>query len=206
MWGQLLTGVLKAMAASGGDAAQGGQQSLPGQEAAPDATGMTNTIMQGQPQGIALAQQQNAMQPRRSVSGMPAFQEMPQEDQSVLPPLAGPDGVNMGNMTPMGGDPGMQDPLTWQNPGVQSSPVGAQSAGFGGGQSVQPPRALDPKTGQPMTSPQASWGQLLNPMGGTRDNPNALVRMGEGYNSGGLVGALGYLLTDMSKKQSPNGF
>lgn len=52
--------------------------------------------------------------------------------------------------------------------------------------------------GQPMQT-TASMGDLFNPIG-TIANPNAFLRMANGYEQGGLLGALGYLLTDMNQQ------
>lgn len=49
------------------------------------------------------------------------------------------------------------------------------------------------------TQQKTNWGQLFNPIG-TASEPNALVRLGVGYNQGGLLGSLGYLLTDMTRQ------
>lgn len=54
---------------------------------------------------------------------------------------------------------------------------------------------------QPQQKGPTDWGQLFNPVG-TAMEPNALVRAGVGYNQGGLIGSLGYLLTDMTRKNN----
>ena len=66
----------------------------------------------------------------------------------------------------------------------------------------QQPRDYPPQnTAKPMSFGQ-QMGNLLQGSNGFGDGPNALVRLGEGYNRGGLIGALGYLLTDMSNKSA----
>lgn len=44
------------------------------------------------------------------------------------------------------------------------------------------------------------WSSLFN-VTGNMSSPNMFTKMGVGYNEGGLMGALGYLLTDMNKEQ-----
>lgn len=181
MWQQLLGSMLTS-----GGMGQGGGQSqapLPGQEARNmDLSGLIQAMGQPQPQSGAIGIPQQQAQ-----SGM------------VLPPK--PSGQEFGTtgMPPSldAALAGMQDPTTMNvNPAQQSMPINGQ---------VQRQPASQGATGVPNPGQAGGmgqgidWGSLLNPVG-TRDAPNALVRMGEGYNSGGLIGALGYLLTDMSRQ------
>lgn len=70
------------------------------------------------------------------------------------------------------------------------------------------PPMMPPQQMQQPQEPQAQggspWSGLLNPTG-TFNNPNMFTRAGLGYNEGGLMGALGYLLTNMQnqKQQQP---
>lgn len=133
----------------------------------------------------------SAKKPQSQQGGFNPMQGFNQSQVGVgvtppAPMLPGPDGMQMdtGMVLPqkqyMGGGAG--DLV----PGIQAMQTQSQQ-----------PQALG---GRPSFG-GLDWGSLLAP--GTRDAPNALVRMGEGYNSGGLIGALGYLLTDMSKTSQP---
>ena len=51
-------------------------------------------------------------------------------------------------------------------------------------------------------SAERGFNPLNNFFTGTLNNPNALLRLSEGYNRGGLVGALGLLGTDFSKERN----
>jgi len=86
--------------------------------------------------------------------------------------------------------------------------------GSGGGGNYPSPQfggMANPAVGMPsqpaqekQMSSQAppAWGNLLAPVGNLK-NPNAFVKAGVGYDQGGLMGALGYLLTDMSQQGNP---
>jgi len=81
----------------------------------------------------------------------------------------------------------------------QGNMIGAERQG--GGLNLNSGASTQPFTGG-MTNGSTNWGQLFNPMGNATE-PNALVRTSMGYNDGGLLGALGYLLTDMTRKGNP---
>ena len=168
----------------GGGQTQGSQ--IPGQEARNvDLSGLIGALGQQQPQSgaVSLGNQQAQMgvlQPRPT-------------------PYDGPDGVDMGNTTPMA-DPlafgSGQDPMSFQRPGLQKQPVSQQGAATGIPNPAQPQGNPGQAQGQ---GQGVDWGKLMN-FTGTAQEPNALVRAGVGYNQGGLIGALGYLLTDMSRQ------
>jgi hypothetical protein len=124
---------------------------------------------------------------------------VPIDDGMVLQPKGAIQNSQAGDMQPtppQGGFESMPivDAQQTQQMGAGGAPnVGQQFAqqgmGLGGGGQSQ----------QGGGGGGLDWAKLIGG-GGNRDNPNALVRMGEGYNSGGLIGALVYLLTDMSQK------
>ena len=103
-----------------------------------------------------------------------------------LPPLIG--GMGEGVLPPIGaiqpqqGQPPSQSlPM---NGAVQQMPMGAQGQGS-----------------QPQTNPYVDdrrWGGLI---GGDVNHPNGLIRMSQGYENGGLAGAIGYLMSNMDKQQ-----
>lgn len=64
---------------------------------------------------------------------------------------------------------------------------------------ARPAQQMQAKVQQPQGDPR----QLMN-FTGLLDNPNALVRAAGGYNMGGLLGSLGYLLTDMNPNSQGN--
>lgn len=111
-------------------------------------------------------------------------------DGGVLPPAYGD--------VPPGA---MQDPTTWQAP----------SGGQQGGQSFSMPPmqsqpvGLSPNGQQAQPAAPVNWGQMLNPIGGDLNHPNSLVRASAGYEKGGLVGALGYLFSNMDKQPQQPG-
>lgn len=109
--------------------------------------------------------------------------QAPNVDQGpgVLPPrgaIAPPDGIEPFS-SPMPGtttNQGAQFPGSIpMNGTVQQAPVGAQ-----------PPYQDD-----------RSWGGLI---GGDVNHPNGLIRAGQGYHDTGLMGALGYLFSNMDKQ------
>ena len=55
----------------------------------------------------------------------------------------------------------------------------------------------------PMEKPSGDPRNLMN-FTGLLDNPNVLTRLGAGYNMGGLLGALGYAMTDMNPNSTGN--
>lgn len=59
------------------------------------------------------------------------------------------------------------------------------------------------KPQKPLVQPQGSPTNLMN-FSGLLTNPNIFSRLGEGYNRGGLFGALGLALTDMNPNSAAN--
>ena len=96
--------------------------------------------------------------------------------------------------------------MNWQRPQGQApqgqAPIQPQAQSYpaGGGQAM-PPAQPYAQGGAPA---QTGFGDLFNltgaaPMSPSSEqgfDPNMFLRMSEGYNRGGLLGALGMLLTD----------
>ncbi len=202
MWEQLLAGLVKGMGTGqSGQTAPGMAPNNPQQQTGGQG-GITDIVMnllsQSQPKSgaVGLPQQQNQMQGFGSdmVSGQGQASGF-----GLLPPPAGGNPQNdpgglMGNgplidLPPLGGPaPQQQQQQQQEVLPVQSQPMG------GTPQSMQP--GLQQAQGE-----GPNWANMLN-MTGTGTNPNAFTRMGVGYNQGGLMGALGYLLTDLSEKNN----
>ena len=178
----------------------GGGGQIPGQEARNvDMSGLISALGQSQPQSgaIGLPMQQSELQ-----NGMvlPSREFNPQGTPPSLQGIPEPGRIPMSN------------PMDWQNPMQGSMPMNGQvqkqqvsqqggATGIPNSSSSAPPRPIDIATGKPYAAPDqgVDWGKLMN-FTGTATEPNALVRAGVGYNQGGLIGALGYLLTDMSRQ------
>lgn len=217
MWGQLLQGVLAGMA-SGGSA--GGGQSQPGQMSGSSIPGMNAQSpasgAQGGGVGDILMQMLGQAQPRSGAVGLPqqqaqltnaAYTQQPPQDGSagmVLPPKQGLDGYGQ----PMSDIPGLP-PLNGLGGAPQPMGDFNQIPTVGGmPQTIQQPMGGMPdqmvgglQQAQQQQGGGPNWGNMLN-MTGTAQNPNAFTRMGVGYNAGGLMGALGYLLTDLSQQNN----
>jgi hypothetical protein len=165
---------------------------------------ISNMLAQSQPRSGAVGlPQQQAQQLAMTI---PPGQSYPSAGGSGLlpPPLGGdaqtdPMGL-MGNgplidlppLPGMGGAPPAPAPTGIDQGGAEALPIQGQTQrqpmGAQGGQGQQPQGAPD-------------WANMLN-LTGTGTNPNAFTRMGVGYNAGGLMGALGYLLTDLSEQNN----
>ncbi len=178
----------------------------------------------GQPQtmGLAPAQQAAPQQIPNAVPGQTEAVLMGQQQMGQLQqvPEFGTEGTPQSLQTTLGQNNAQIDQMVantpqaefgqFTNPGVLP-PMGAipdqqpiqpvqQSFQAGGGQ--QMPQAQPFQGGQPQA--QAGFGDLFNMTGSAPSspgnengfNPNMFLRMSEGYNRGGLLGALGMLLTD----------
>lgn len=97
--------------------------------------------------------------------------------------------------------------------GFQGLPAGPPDSVGGGGfnqnllqpisaQGAAPQQQQQPVSEQPTAS--EGFSPFSNMFTGSLQNPNGLLRMSEGYNRGGFLGALGMLGTDMSKGQNQN--
>ena len=155
-------------------------------------------------------------QPRSGAVGLPQQQaqqsQVPQPQQpgyGLLPPPAGGN-AQSDPMGMMGNGPLIDlPPLPGMGGAPEVLPVsGGPSAMQQGLQHASGQHNMSdrPTTEQMMGAPGPQgggpeWANMLN-LTGTGTNPNAFTRMGVGYNSGGLMGALGYLLTDLSQKNN----
>jgi hypothetical protein len=168
---------------------QGQGAQIPGQESMNmDLSSLVTALGQGQPRSgaIGLPQQQAQLQtaPLR-----------PNQDFSLVLPDRefGTQGMPPSLANELGPNPYMQDPQAMAPMAMGDMQPQQRQVSQQGATGI-------PSSPQGMAQQGLDWGKLLDLGSGTRDAPNALVRMGEGYNSGGLIGALGYLLTDMSKQ------
>lgn len=157
---------------------QGGGQQKWGQEAPQmldQQTAMTNQSLMLPQERAQMAQQTQQRQQ----------QEQDQYLSQVLPPLGSVEQMVNDTPTPQMG--GTTESLPMQNPGVQQQQMGASGQGL-------------PQQGQQgaqqQGAQQSDWSTMFG-LSGSAQEPNALLRMSEGYNRGGLLGALGMLMTKM---------
>jgi hypothetical protein len=167
---------------------QQGQQQW-GQEAmkqGPQQLGQVNQAMgygtTGMPPSLQQALGQNQPQQFTQDPSFGGYYQGNPADGKVLPPLGQQPASNP--IQPAQQSFGIQ-------PQVQRQPMGMNS---------QPPAGGPPAPNQA----QSSWSDLFNPIGSMptgansqqAPDPNMFLRMSEGYNRGGMLGALGMLLTD----------
>jgi hypothetical protein len=163
-----------------------------------------SNMKQGTGQSVALLGQEarnqdlsgliNMMQGSGSASAAsPALQTQRQTIQTPPQPLSdislGPDGIpiNDGSVLPPTGAINLQQQNAAQ--GTFAQPPQPGSTPRSGAVQQQPAPYVDNR----------KWGGLV---GGDVNHPNGLVRMSQGYENGGLAGALGYLMTNMDKQQT----
>lgn len=190
MWGQILQGLLGGGASgafSGGGGFGQGQQQQPqfnGQDAAQNVgveAAQLNNQMEFGTAGTppSLSNQLNAEALARSTP-QPQFSQfyspmvLPDRGDIAPPPVQPFDPFANG---------GMQPPQQYN--------VGASSPVPQGGMPFQaPPQQMQP----PQPGQQPGFGDLFN-LTGTPQDPNIFLRLAEGYNRGGVVGAIGSALT-----------
>lgn len=203
MW-PLLINALGSMARSGGSNGQPSQS-----DNGMDLSGLMRELFgAGKQPGQALQQQQNtasdALLPPKS------FGQGVTEQDGLVPYPDGSYG-DYGDV-PSGA---MQDPQS-MNVAPQKQFVSGNAQDISGGLNyaqqaanghVGPHNASDRPTADMLSGSNQignaggnDWSSLFN-VTGNMTNPNMFTKMGVGYNQGGLMGALGYLLTDMNQGQ-----
>lgn len=166
---------------------------LLGQEARnQDMSGLMNAMqMPASAAGPALQSQQMQMQnpapqqsapyqgptdgygePTTDIPGLPPLNNKESESEGVLPPIGA-------IQLPQGQTQNQSLPM---NGTIQQHPMGMSS------QTNQTNPYVDDRR----------WGGLI---GGGVNHPNGLIRMSQGYENGGLAGAIGYLMSNMDKQQ-----
>lgn len=142
--------------------------------------------------------------------------------QGLLPPLPSDGSDPQVGFVPEVEEQSIPEPRytpTAQPPGTERD--FSNSVGLGDSSFISPQQAAIPQAAPQTQLPQQAVGfnngtppqeegqaKEFNPFSGffTGDgnNPNGLLRLAEGYNNGGLVGALGLLGTDLSQKGNGN--
>lgn len=210
MWTQLLGLAMSAMGSQQGKKSGGSE---PGVEQAKGLTQQSSDAFSSEMDQLAqgTANTENNIGQLQSVQGssvLPAKDWQFSQNQPVggqSPFLGQKIDSEFGDQPPsvqQFGVPGQQGAEQMASPmDSLSYPVVAQQGALQQAQpqmpTAQPWQSL-PQQGGQQAAP--NWQSLMNPTG-TFDNPNMFVRAGAGYNQGGLMGALGYLLTDMNKQK-----
>jgi hypothetical protein len=193
----------------GGMGQASGQMSAQGVNAQSNPAGVSDQggawaqqAMQGAQQGLFQQQGQMMQQDQEfGTQGMPPSlqqavgQNNQQIDQMVAQTPQAEFGqfMNPGVLPPMGAIPDQQ-PI---QPTQQQYPAG-------GGQQMPQAQGFAPMPGGQQPPAQTNFSDLFNMTGSAPSspgseqgfNPNMFLRMSEGYNRGGMLGALGMLLTD----------
>jgi hypothetical protein len=183
-------------------------QTQPGQEA----------IGMGEKQLGQVQNQLSAPQPQTGVAGLPAVQN----DQKSQFGAAYNQMVDMGQFG-AGFAPGRMAAMSrWPQQenlndgmvlppkdGAPNQPLALPPPGSADGGGFSPIGADGQALPNPGVAPsdpgQTPWGNLFG-MRGTGANPNVLLKGAMGYNMGGLVGALGAMLTDFNANSPQNQF
>ena len=187
---------------------QGGQQQQWGQEAmqqGPQALQQTQQAMefgtQGMPPSLQaqLAQEQGQQQGVMQQQAQPNFDPYVQQGAGMVLPAKG----ELENPQPNASLFSMPMSSSAQPPQINVGP----------GQHTASQRPTgDQMSGAPPIAPhQTGFGDIFNPMGSYDMNPNntqgfdpnMFLRLSQGYNQGGLMGALGMLLTDYHNSSKP---
>lgn len=205
MWKELLQAFMGAQNKGGGEAPGGQQDQFSANSMGQNQLGQINQQLQGgQPSSGAVGlgtqfTQLMGTQPQGGWSMIGQPQGAPLSSYGANQTQA-PADTPQGELLPQPGDMNSLAPLSYIPP--SSAPAPSQSYN-----QTSPLTEIGKPQGGGMKKPTdpgpGSFGSLFS-MQGTPDNPNSFLKAAGGYNMGGLVGAIGTLLTDMNKQSLQN--
>lgn len=198
MWPLLMQGLLSGLGGQGGEGGgmwskiagslgfgnQGGTGFNGAPGVLPDKNGQ-GAVQMGQQQMSNVMNNVQAPDQNRLNASAELYRQQNQEAQML------PDPNMKGAKTVSGGS------------AIPGGSFGPPPAPQGGYTPVSQTQMIPSAGAEPPNPGMPGFGSLFN-MTGTMQNPNALLKGGVGYNQGGLLGALGAMLTDMNMNSPQN--